>query len=423
MRYIIAIIMIFTSMQSFAGACTKISEVCTDNSTRVINGFAVTRCWNYRSTYSCPSDDYQDHCTALDSVAGCNQVNSVCISVSADGKCEEYEKTYICGDQVLTNSQIIYVGDEYTIATDTLDNSQCQAIEDNPHCTIASQTCVEGPETRNIDGLDVYKDCWSYEYTYNCKTNVKYDNCDDLETNCSYLDKECIFTDDNGLCTNYERSYRCSIDTGNTTPTTMSCAEQTYCINGDCADITYPPDTGMAEGLAYMNLLKEAGKDFDADNLSVFEGKGQSCDKTVAGFNNCCTDDGWGQDISLAACDHQEKELAIKEQAGQCHYIGTYCSDKSFLGVCLKKRKSYCCFGSKLARIIHEQARGQLSMNWGSPQAPNCESMTIDQLQSIDFTQVDLSELYPDILGNISIPAQGTVVNDLTNKIQDYYAQ
>ena len=68
----------------------------------------------------------------------------------------------------------------------------------------------------------------------------------------------------------------------------------------------------MAEGLAYMNLLKKAGEDFDADNLSVFKGQGQSCDKTVAGFNNCCTDDGWGQDISLASCSPDEKALAIK---------------------------------------------------------------------------------------------------------------
>ena len=39
---------------------------------------------------------------------------------------------------------------------------------DAPYCALSSQTCVEPAGTRNINGLDVYKDCWKWEKEYNC---------------------------------------------------------------------------------------------------------------------------------------------------------------------------------------------------------------------------------------------------------------
>lgn len=45
---------------------------------------------------------------------------------------------------------------------------ECLALEDNPNCEINGTTCIEGPETRNINGLDVHKDCWRWENTYTC---------------------------------------------------------------------------------------------------------------------------------------------------------------------------------------------------------------------------------------------------------------
>nr|WP_255573934.1 conjugal transfer protein TraN [Erythrobacter sp. SCSIO 43205] len=51
---------------------------------------------------------------------------------------------------------------------------------------------------------------------------------------------------------------------------------------------------------------------------------------------------------------------------GLCAYVGTYCS-KKVLGVCVTKRKAYCCFESKLSRILQEQGRKQLPKPWDEP--------------------------------------------------------
>jgi conjugal transfer mating pair stabilization protein TraN len=61
----------------------------------------------------------------------------------------------------------------------------------------------------------------------------------------------------------------------------------------------------------------------------------------------------------------------------------------------MEKRESYCCFESPLPRIIMEQAREQfdgVEGTFGDPEFPNCEGLTMTQLGSIDWDQIDLSE-------------------------------
>lgn len=410
-------------MSSYASPCTQTNEVCVDHSTRVIEGFSHTRCWSYERTYSCGSEDYTDHCAAINQTPSCYQLSSVCESSGADGVCDSYKNTYVCSDVQTTSDDLVHIGSEHTITTNELDEAECEAPANNPHCSVTEKTCIEGEETRNINGLDVHKACWKWDYKYSCQSDVQYSNCEQLEENCTYKSKSCFSQNEQGECMASERSYQCEEETGDTTATSMVCQGQTYCINGECETTEYEPDTGMSEGLAYMNLLKEAGDEFDADTLKVFSGVSHGCDKSIGGFNNCCKDDGWGQDVSLASCSAEEKDLDVKASAGQCHYIGTYCADETFFGVCLKKRKTYCCFNSKLGRVIHEQGRGSIEMSWGSAQAPRCEGMTIEQLESVDFTQVDMSELYPDIEGNVTIPNDASIVEDLSDKIGDYYEQ
>lgn len=40
-----------------------------------------------------------------------------------------------------------------------------------------------------------------------------------------------------------------------------------------------------------------------------------------------------------------------------------------FLGICLTKRDVYCCFQSKISRILQEQGRPQLGKTWGRPRS------------------------------------------------------
>ena len=106
--------------------------------------------------------------------------------------------------------------------------------------------------------------------------------------------------------------------------------------------------------------------------------------------------------LFMGSCDEQDIITSTLNDSGYCHYVGTRCIKKLPLVGCVQKAKVYCCFNSKLARIIHEQGRPQLttfgsSGGWGSAKRPNCRGFTPEEFQSIDFGQIDFSEYVADI--------------------------
>ncbi len=114
--------------------------------------------------------------------------------------------------------------------------------------------------------------------------------------------------------------------------------------------------------------------------------------------------------MSAASCDEHESLLAMKEGAGLCHTVGTYCS--SCIRVfgscvsCITHTTRKCCFNSMLARIVNEQGRAQVGRGWGSARSPDCAGFTIAELQSLDFAAMDLSEFYASIVPTLpNVPA------------------
>jgi len=110
-------------------------------------------------------------------------------------------------------------------------------------------------------------------------------------------------------------------------------------------------------------------------------------------------------------CDQGDIQTGMQKKANDCHYVGNYCYKKYFFG-CVQQAKGYCCFNSKMARIIHEEGRPQLTTfqpngDWGSGKSPNCRGFTPEEFQALDFSRIDLSEYFDDIQ------------KDLTNKIQN----
>lgn len=90
-------------------------------------------------------------------------------------------------------------------------------------------------------------------------------------------------------------------------------------------------------------------------------------------------------------CTADEMEMNVKRVLKSCTYVGSYCKTE-VIGVCIEKRESYCCFSSPLSRIIQEQARPQLGMDFGSPKDPQCGGLQIQQIGQINWDLVDLSE-------------------------------
>ena len=191
----------------------------------------------------------------------------------------------------------------------------------------------------------------------------------------------------------------------------------------------------FAEAASIMQVLNNAAKDAECGeyddqgnclNLThIFNGKDQRCrsDGITIGDDNCCKDDEiW---FGLGECKEQEKDLATSKKKGLCHYIDKYCSKKLNLGfdkVCIEHSKTYCCFNSKLARIIHEQGRPQLKgeiSNWGSAKNPNCQGFTIEEFQMLDFSRIDLSEWYEDI----ETKTQDQIENEMEGSVQSFHEQ
>jgi conjugal transfer mating pair stabilization protein TraN len=63
------------------------------------------------------------------------------------------------------------------------------------------------------------------------------------------------------------------------------------------------------------------------------------------------------------------------------------------------------------------EAKIQLSLSWGTPQNPDCSGLTPDQLASLDFSTMDLSEFYADI--NTQLDESTTAMTDrISQRIQ-----
>ena len=109
----------------------------------------------------------------------------------------------------------------------------------------------------------------------------------------------------------------------------------------------------------------------------------------------------------LQSCDQQDMEVAMLNASGYCHYVGEYCEESWPLIGCVQEANGYCCFNSKLARIIQEQGRPQLKDfqpdgDWGNGQSPNCRGFTPQEFQMIDFSKIDLTSYYGDIEKNMN---------------------
>lgn len=104
-------------------------------------------------------------------------------------------------------------------------------------------------------------------------------------------------------------------------------------------------------------------------------------------------------------CTEDELNLGVDRQLKKTHYIGTYCAKDTFFG-CIEKRESYCVFSTPLARILNAQARPQVGRGWGSAKSPQCQGITLNELETIDWSMVDLTEWLDILKVTDNMPAQ-----------------
>jgi conjugal transfer mating pair stabilization protein TraN len=128
----------------------------------------------------------------------------------------------------------------------------------------------------------------------------------------------------------------------------------------------------------------------------------------------------------MTCSDDESMKLGIKRGQGLCHMVGSYCSSKS-LGTCKSTSEGWCCFPSKLGRIINEQGRPQIGKGWGSAETPDCSGFTLEQLKQLKFDQMDLSEFISTVKTNVTTKSSTYAVtraqsNALSGTNSSYYS-
>ncbi|TWI69299.1 conjugal transfer mating pair stabilization protein TraN [Pseudoduganella lurida] len=314
-------------------------------------------------------------------------------------------------------------------------------------CAPVATTCNDGPRTATIDGMAISRPCWQRTTEYGCIEPAITDGCGVLRAQgCREGAVHCSQSATVGgqpVCLTEQHEYACQAGGGQAS-TVSDCSGQQYCIDGNCFDTGTPPDGDFRQAVAMMEAGREAGVYLDQDSLRLFRGEERRCSKTV--LQNCCKGSfrdmpdlnnraveggsdhaydvlsGPGMPSSLssatnpdrylehttrdvmsdmAGCSDEEARTAIRRRKALCHYVGDYCSRKIRLGfasLCVERKETHCCFNSKIARLIAEAARSQLSgTSWGSAERPHCGGITPEQFQTLDLSRVDFSEVYDDI--------------------------
>ncbi len=351
------------------------------------------------------------------------------------------------GPVMPATGQYWYARTQEPTVTVARSDASCTALEADKDCSqSAPEVCTEGPETRIIDGVAITQPCWAWLRSYKCNAITPASDCGDLEANaaCTYVRTECLDEEPGDSCLVEERIYRCPTPGGPLADAPQYiCGDDVYCIDGNCEPIVREASTEFRDALVGLHAIDQAGKEFNEDDFTVFSGTRDTCHKPVFGLINCCAGKASGlltagagaaaiaggpasiaalatPLLTMFACSNDEKKLDIKDRMGFCHKVGTYCSS-SVLGICKTKRTAYCCFESKLSRVLQEQGRPQIGKPWDKPKKEQCLGFTVEEFARLDLSVMDFTEVYADFMDAAKLPDEVATMVAIQDKIEGYY--
>ena len=246
--------------------------------------------------------------------------------------------------------------------------------------------------------------CWQTTFQYNYTTQIP-DSCAPYRANTSCLETNSTCTQIDpvsGNCQIYTNTYQCS--GGQVCSKTQDVTNCTSCgqpgsLVPFCTDTSTPPNTNFQIAATMVAMVEAVQNDFNKDTMLIFTGTPMACDYSTFGtvFIDCCSTD---PSQLIGNCSDEAIALANARKAKEAEYVGTMCVEwwNLVLGkVCARKEDVYCVYKSELARMIQEQGRPQLGLNFGTPQTPDCDGLTLNQFASLNFQAMDWSEFYSQI--------------------------
>ena len=323
-----------------------------------------------------------------------------------------------------------YKEEVVTITSEEWTNG-CHTLEKKEHagiCKKVKTVCPKGEETKEVSGKlgsteetvarNITRPCWRYEETYEC-SQPSPNNCEPLrQQSCVHIKSACL-TKIGEECVEWEQEYRCPVEVFPDEKEIV--AESGYAMPDVDTKLSYTANNEMNEAIAKLSIFQEMQGEMRSDaslnSITVFKGASKTCTIGFAGFKNCCTKKGWGASVGLQGCDENDLELAEKNKRGLCVEVGSYCAAK-VAGVCVRKKRSSCCFPSKLSRIVHEQGRPQLGIGWGESKSPDCRGFTPEELARLNFDRLNLSELFDEIATRVKQVSSRVVKRNMTDRIK-----
>lgn len=428
---------------------TKVEEqFCAKSSDTTFQGCTLTHSMNAQKRYEWVgtpprkveridvTDSWNGTAACKNLMAKVSQYDSACTytkTASDAPRCRTVDGIKICeGDQAY---------DDLTAAPGGAGNKLSSSV------TISDVNCDVNSGTVNYEGTTIDLE--------------PYNTCTEVESNpkCTRVSKQCVnetSTDIGSWCSEYEFRYECEEEItapSSQTNTKLVCEDQEfYCKDGSCLE---QQDTleqsGFAEAAATLSAIQGIASHTECqdpqrvETCQVFNGKAQACRKGRGKFAdlwNCCDLSG-GEDALeegkyieaivdagaematigapaaaffaaagqvlqfLVPCNTDETELSTSKEIDAVRYLGSYCGKKISLGfskVCIRKDRSYCAWPTPLGKVIMEQAMPQVGRGFGSAKHPNCKGLTIEQVKSLDWDQIDLSEWAGKLMETGNLP-------------------
>jgi len=289
---------------------------------------------------------------------------------------------------------------------------------DDGLCEYKERILTQGSGIRNINGYQIFKDAWQYKNIYNCKM-IK-DECSLLRAQGCYQVASRCKEYKQHKCWIYEQDYHCP--DGRKTLGKYKAPQTAFCLTGNCHNASYEANSEMLDAISRLSVLKEMQNDLRANkhDVRIFKGNSYQCRRDCLSFKDCCGGmKGWGVALKLTNCKPEEQQLAKMRQQSLCHQVGsTFCARK-VLGQCVQKLTSFCCFGNKFAKIVQEQGRKQLAINWGHEKCPDCRALTITELSKLDLAKMDFSEVFADIMHKYQAPNVPVLQERVKQRIDD----
>jgi conjugal transfer mating pair stabilization protein TraN len=302
-------------------------------------------------------------------------------------------------------------------------------------CKDDTKVCTEGKATRNVDGMQISRDCWKSSYIKSCEVISK-DDCKNLarSSGCYYRDpgkvdyrdpevvkgrdmevtEHCKVLDYYGNCLNIFKQFVCKGTIFETekykevvfNPSKKNAAKRLSCLAAGVVIENKNNGADMASTLSKLQTAHQmsdgvSGNEAGLKNKrvveNIFPGKQFECEIKVLNAMDCCAIDGWLQQLFDLRCGETCKQLVELRKNGQCVLAGE--ENETAIISFGKLKKSFICYESKLARLIQEGARSQLHRSYsiGSSGRYDASGLSIGDIERVDFDRINLSEFYTEV--------------------------